>query len=60
MTNFDFEQLVEPALKALANRSDTLVIVSAGGRPVETIMRTLPENARVASLLPYDWLMPKP
>jgi UDP:flavonoid glycosyltransferase YjiC (YdhE family) len=59
VTNFDFGQLVEPALKALANRSDTLVIVSAGGRPVETLAGPLPDNVRVASLLPYDWLMPK-
>jgi UDP:flavonoid glycosyltransferase YjiC (YdhE family) len=59
VTNFDFGQLVEPAMKALANRSETLVIVSAGGGPVETLSGSLPSNVRVASLLPYDWLMPK-
>lgn len=59
VSNFDFGQLVEPALRALAERADTLVIVSTGGRSVEALAQPLPDNVRVASLLPYDWLMPK-
>jgi MGT family glycosyltransferase len=49
--------LVEPTVRALAD-DDVLVVVSTGGRPVETLPRDLPSNVRAASFLPYDRLLP--
>ncbi|MDR5700027.1 nucleotide disphospho-sugar-binding domain-containing protein [Agromyces aerolatus] len=49
--------LVEPTIRALAHE-DVLVVVSAGGRPVEALPRDLPANVRAASFLPYDRLLP--
>jgi UDP:flavonoid glycosyltransferase YjiC (YdhE family) len=36
-----------------------LVVVTAGGRPVEAIPGPIPANARVASYLPFEWILPK-
>jgi MGT family glycosyltransferase len=58
VANQDLGQLVGPTLTALANQ-DLLVIASAGGRPVEAIPVPLPRNARAASFLPFDRLLPK-
>lgn len=55
--NSDFSRLIRPTLEALAN-SDVLVIVSTGGRPLDSV-GPLPSNARAAELLPYDLLLPK-
>jgi UDP:flavonoid glycosyltransferase YjiC (YdhE family) len=41
-----------------AGRIHLVVVATTGGRPVEAL-GPLPENARVAEYLPYDWLMPK-
>ena len=38
---------------------DVLVVVTAGGRPVEAIPGPIPSNARLASYLPFEWLLPK-
>jgi UDP:flavonoid glycosyltransferase YjiC (YdhE family) len=58
VANQDLGQLVGPTLTALANQ-DLLVVASAGGRPVEAIPVPLPRNARAASFLPFDRLLPK-
>lgn len=58
VANRDFDDLVRPAIEGLA-QDDVLVVVSTGGRPVETLSGPLPENVRVASYLPYDELLPK-
>ncbi|KAA9394498.1 glycosyltransferase [Kocuria coralli] len=50
--------LIGTALEALAD-DDVLVVVSTGGRPVDTLPPRLPGNARVARFLPYDWLLPR-
>ena len=55
--NHDFGRLVRPTLDALADR-DVLVVVTAGGRPIEAV-GPLPRNARSASYLPYDALLPR-
>ncbi|MGC0367771.1 glycosyltransferase [Microbacterium sp. SLBN-111] len=55
--NHDFGRLVGPTLAALADRPVT-VVVSAGGRAVEDL-GPLPANARAASYLPYDALLPR-
>lgn len=59
--NVDFGRLVVPTLRALA-AEHVLVVVSTGGRPVDEVERAfggaLPGNARVATHLPYDRLLP--
>lgn len=55
--NHDFGRLVRPTLDALADR-DVTVVVTSGGREVEAI-GPLPANARAASYLSYDALLPR-
>ncbi|MEU1971429.1 nucleotide disphospho-sugar-binding domain-containing protein [Microbacterium sp. NPDC019599] len=57
IANHDYAQIIGPALEGLAH-DDVLVVVSTGGRPLDTLP-PLPANARAASYLPYDDLLPK-
>ena len=57
IANRDYRQIIAPTLEALAD-DDVLVVVSTGGRPLDTLP-ALPENARAAPYLPYDSLLPK-
>jgi MGT family glycosyltransferase len=59
VANHDFNLLVGPALAALANEPDLLVVATGGGRPVDAIPGPIPSNARLASYLPFEWLLPK-
>ena len=59
VANYDFGQLVVPTLAALANEPDVLVVVTAGGRSIDAIPGPIPSNARLASYLPFEWLLPK-
>ena len=59
LANADFGALVEPTLTALADRDDLLVVATTGGRPLDVLRGPLPANARVASFLPFDLLLPK-
>jgi MGT family glycosyltransferase len=59
VANHNFNLLVAPALAALANEPDVLVVATAGGRPVDAIPGPIPGNARLASFLPFEWLLPK-
>jgi UDP:flavonoid glycosyltransferase YjiC (YdhE family) len=59
VANHNFELLIAPTLAALANEPDVLVVAAAGGRPVEAIPCAVPSNARVASYLPFEWLLPR-
>lgn len=59
VANHNFGLLVAPTLAALANEPDILVIATAGGRPVDTVPGPVPGNARLASYLPFEWLLPK-
>jgi UDP:flavonoid glycosyltransferase YjiC (YdhE family) len=36
-----------------------LVVATTGGRPVDAIPGTVPSNARIASYLPFEWLLPR-
>ena len=58
-SNHDFGRLIVPALAALADEPDVLVIVTAGGRSGDAIPGPVPGNARLASYLPFEWLLPK-
>jgi UDP:flavonoid glycosyltransferase YjiC (YdhE family) len=57
IANRDYRQIIAPTLEALAG-DDVLVVVSTGGRPLDTLP-PLPANARAATYLPYDQLLPK-
>jgi MGT family glycosyltransferase len=59
LANHNFGLLVAPTLAALANEPDVLVVATAGGRPVDAIPGPIPGNARLASYLPFEWLLPK-
>ena len=60
LANHDFSLLVVPALAALAQQPDLLVVVTAGGRPAEEIPGPIPVNARVARYLPFEWIRRRP
>jgi MGT family glycosyltransferase len=55
--NTDYNQAIAPTLRALA-AEDVLVVVATGGRRLDTLP-TLPANARAATYLPYDELLPR-
>jgi UDP:flavonoid glycosyltransferase YjiC (YdhE family) len=57
VANTDYEQAIAPALQALADE-DVLVVITTGGRPLDTLP-PLPGNARAATYLPYDELLPR-
>jgi len=57
VANTDYEQVIAPTLRALAH-DDVLVVVATGGRPLDTLP-PLPANARAATYLPYDELLPR-
>jgi UDP:flavonoid glycosyltransferase YjiC (YdhE family) len=59
VANHDLGQVIAPTLAALANETDVLVLAATGGRPLEAIPGPIPPNARLATFLPFDWLMPK-
>jgi UDP:flavonoid glycosyltransferase YjiC (YdhE family) len=59
VANHNFGLLIAPTLAALANEPDVLVVATAGGRPVEAIPGAVPSNARLASYLPFEWLLPR-
>src|SRR5882672_7584840 len=59
LTNDDFSELVLPTLEALANEPDIIVVVTMGGRPVESLRGPLPNNVRVAQYLPFEWVLSK-
>jgi UDP:flavonoid glycosyltransferase YjiC (YdhE family) len=59
VANHDFGLLVAPALQGLADQPDLLVVVTTGGRPVESIPCAIPSNARIATYLPFEWILRK-
>ena len=59
IANHNFGLLIAPTLTALANEPDVLVVETTGGRPVDAIPGVVPRNARVASVLPFEWLLPR-
>ncbi len=57
--NNDFDQLIRPAIRALAGEN-VLVVVTTGSRPAEDVnIDPLPANVRVERFIPYAHLMPK-
>ncbi|WP_194819794.1 glycosyltransferase [Nocardia sp. XZ_19_385] len=54
--NSDFDQLIRPALRALADRSDVVVVACTGGAPAA--LGPVPANAYVTDFVPYEQLLP--
>jgi MGT family glycosyltransferase len=59
LANRDLGQLVAPALIALADREDFIILVTTGGPAVEAIPTAIPANTRVVSFLPYAQILPE-
>lgn len=55
----DFDDLLRPTVRALANEPDTLVVVTTGSRPASDLAINVPKNVRVEQFIPYAHLMPK-
>jgi MGT family glycosyltransferase len=58
VANVNLKQLVGATLAGLADEPDVLVVATTGGPPVEAL-GPVPANVRVATFLPYSWLLPK-
>jgi UDP:flavonoid glycosyltransferase YjiC (YdhE family) len=58
LDNADLSKVIQPTVAALADQ-DLLVVVATGGRPVSELRMALPDNVRVAEMLPYAELLPK-
>lgn len=58
LANHDLSQLVEPALAGLADQ-DVTVVAALGGADPASLSIPVPANARVASYIPFDALLPK-
>jgi MGT family glycosyltransferase len=58
LDNVDLSKVVQPTVAALADQ-DLLVVVATGGRPASELRMALPDNVRVAEMLPYAELLPK-
>lgn len=57
--NNEYDQLIRPAIRALAYE-DVLVVVTTGSRPASELeIDPLPANVRVERFIPYAHLMPK-
>lgn len=63
VANQDYDQLIAPALTALGRPTDgaedPLVVVTTGGRALDTLPQPLPANVRAETYLPFDQLLPK-
>jgi MGT family glycosyltransferase len=57
--NGNLGELIEPALAAMADEPDVLVVATTGGQPLDVLSGPIPPNARVETYLPLDWLLPK-
>ncbi|GKW05051.1 N-glycosyltransferase [Pectobacterium carotovorum subsp. carotovorum] len=58
LANVDLQQLIGPTLRALADLP-VRVLATTGGRSVDSLQASLPENARVVSFLSYDDWLPR-
>lgn len=58
IANRDFGQLIGPTLAGLAKEKDIIVLATTGGQPIESIPVEIPANARVATFLPFEAILP--
>jgi MGT family glycosyltransferase len=59
LANNDLGELIGPTLRALAGDNDLLVVATTGGPPLDALPGRLPANARAATYLPFDRILPK-
>ncbi|MGX5682115.1 glycosyltransferase [Schumannella luteola] len=59
VANQDYEELILPTIRGLAEAEDVVVVVTTGGRPVSSIPGRIPSNVYLAEYLPYDELLPR-
>ncbi|MCJ1297719.1 hypothetical protein MMC08_000507 [Hypocenomyce scalaris] len=56
--DFNVEHLIVPALEALKDRDDVLVVATLVTSDVDSMSYLIPANARVAKFIPLDLLLP--
>lgn len=59
VANQDYEELILPTIRGLADADDVVVVATTGGRPVSSIPGRIPSNVYLAEYLPYDELLPR-
>ncbi|HTG39135.1 glycosyltransferase [Sphingomonas sp.] len=59
VANRDFDELVNPTIEALAGRDDLHLVVTTGGRPVESVRAEASDNIFVASYVDFAELIPR-
>jgi MGT family glycosyltransferase len=59
LANHNLDELIGPTLRALGGEDDLLVVATTGGAPLDLLTGPLPSNARVATYLPFDSVLPK-
>jgi UDP:flavonoid glycosyltransferase YjiC (YdhE family) len=59
VANWNLGQLIGPTLRGLSEERDLLVLATTGGKPAEAIPVDVPANARIASFLPYEQVLPR-
>src|SRR5262245_21197891 len=59
VANHNFGLLIGPTMAALAKERHGPVVATAAGRPMDAIPGAIPGSARLASYLPFEWLLPK-
>jgi MGT family glycosyltransferase len=59
LANYTYDPLITPTLTALADDADVLVLITTGGRPIDSVPGPIPGNARLTRFVPFDWLLPK-
>lgn len=57
--NNDYDQLIRPAIRALANVNVQVVVTTGSRSPEDVGIDPLPPNVRVERFIPYRELMPK-
>ncbi|HEV3485884.1 MAG TPA: nucleotide disphospho-sugar-binding domain-containing protein, partial [Vicinamibacterales bacterium] len=57
--NNDYDQLIRPAIRALADENMTVVVTTGSRPPADVGIDILPPNVHVERFVPYAHLMPK-
>lgn len=57
--NNNYDQLIRPAIRALASEDVLVVVTTGSGRPSDVAIEPLPASVRVEQFIPYGELMPR-
>jgi MGT family glycosyltransferase len=58
VANNDLGKLLVPTIQGLGNRSDLLILVTTGGKPIEDIPCELPDNTIASKFLDFSKILP--